>query len=566
MTPSENPMQRGRRLSRRSILAGVGATVGAVSAARFAPAGAVGSSTSHPSRAMSPLAASISRQAERQLVFLVPSSPPGLDPQSASGIAGDVSFDIYNTLISYEIDEQQGIADQNSYVPELAESWEIAPDNRSVTFTLRPDVTFSDGSPVTAEDVRFSLERAVVGNLGWGTTQLATGNITSADQLEAIDDRTFRVTYPDGMSRYAFRNFGTMSLTVMSKKYVQEHATEDDPYAGKFMQREPMGSGPYVLESWNPGESLAMKARTDDWTGDEPYYTQVIYRFVPDNQTRLLLMQSGQADIVQDLTPKDWQLLQQDPNLKVISVPRNQDVVVLRWNPTVEPFDDPKIREAIIKAMPYQAIIDQVLYGFGTGVKNLIGVTTYGYEELPIYETDVEAARALVQESKYPDSAQFTLLVNSDQPDRVSTAVLIQSALRDIGIGMEIEQLPLAAYQERCNARDLSVNLHSMGPWFNDALYWAYWMFESSSATNYTGYSNPDLDAAVQEALFIPQEEREQYDPLLQRVIYDYLIQDAVAAPLYQVNWTIAAKKNIDNLIYWPWARIEAKDVRPADS
>lgn len=569
MKLSKDSLQPPRRLSRRDALAGAVAAVGSFSLGSLkAAASSSAASTFAESRASTGdigfPAASVAKQAETRVVSLVPSSPPGLDPQSASGIAGAVSFDIYNTLITYEIDEELGLAEQTKHVPELAESWEIAPDLKSVTFKLRPDATFSDGTPVTAEDVRFSLERAIEGKLGWGTTQLATGNISSVDQLEAVDERTFRVTYPDGMGRYSFRNFGTMSLTVMSKKYVLDHATPDDPYAGKHLQRQPMGSGPYTLQSWVPGESLVLKARDDSSDAAKAYFKESYYRFVPDSQTRVLLMQAGEADIVQGLAPKDWQTLQQDPNVQVLSVPRNQDVLVLRWNPTVEPFDDPNIRQAVIKALPYRAILDQTVYGFGTEVKNLIGVSTYGYQALPLFETDIEEARRLVRESKYPDSALFTLLVNSDQPDRVAAAVMIQSALRDVGIGMEIEQLPLAAYQERCNTRQLPVNLHSMGPWFNDALYWAYWMFESSSATNYIGYSNPDLDEAVKEALFVAPEDRQRYDPLLNRVINEILIKEAVAAPLYQVNWTIAAKKGIDNLIYWPWASFELKDLRPA--
>jgi peptide/nickel transport system substrate-binding protein len=508
-------------------------------------------------------AAKVATASGQRLVVLVPSSPPGLDPQSASGIAGAVSFDTYSTLISFEINEQTGVADQNKYVPELAESWEIAPDRKSVTFKLRPDATFTDGSPVTAEDVRFSFERSIKGKLGWGTTQLAAGNITSVEQLQAVDDRTFRVTYPDGMGRYSFRNFGTVSLTVMSKKYIEANATADDPYAGKHVQRQPMGSGNYVVDSWNPGEALVLKAKADHWSKVTPAYAEIMYRFVPESQTRLLLLKSGQADIAQGLAPKDWQQLRDDPSIQVRSVPRNQDTLVLRWNPTIAPFDDPNIREAIVKAIPYRAIIDQTVYGFGTEVKNLIGVNTYGYRPLPAFETNVEEARRLVKASKYLDSAQFSLLVNSDIPERVAAAVMIQSALRDIGIGMEIQQLPLAAYQERCNARQLPVNLHSMGPWFDDALYWAYWMFETSSATNYISYSNPTLDAAVKEALFIPQEDRAQYDPRLKAVIEDTLVKDHIAAPLYQVNWTIAAKKRIGNLIYWPWASFESKDLKP---
>ena len=169
------------------------------------------------------------------------------------------------------------------------------------------------------------------------------------------------------------------------------------------------------------------------------------------------------------------------------------------------PFDDIRIRRAIIKAIPYKTILDETVYGFGTPVKSLIGIKTYGFKEHPLFETNIEEAKKLVTESKYADgSAKFTLVVSTSFPERIAAAVHIQSALREIGITMDIQQVPYAAYLDRATKREYAVNLHAMGPYWNDALYWAYWMFYSDSSTNYINYKNEALDEATVKALTVP--------------------------------------------------------------
>lgn len=500
----------------------------------------------------------------RQLIILTPGDPPGLDPQSTSGVGVDVVFDMYNTLIAYNIDYENETYIEGEFIPEIAESWEVADDKKSITFHINPNAKFWDGNSITAEDVRFSIERSIDGAVGWGKTQLNTGGITSSDQAEVIDDLTVRINFPDGLNRYSIRNFAGISLTIVSKDYILANATSDDPYAANHLKQNPMGSGPYKFESWTSGESIILSAWEDYWGDIKPYYSGLNWRIVPDSQTRMLLMKSGEADIG-DVAPQDLVQLEGDPNIRIISVPRNQDILTFRWNPTQPPFDDPNIRKAIIKAIPYDTIINDVLFGYGTRVKNLIGVSSYGYKELPLYETNLEEAKQLVQDSKYPTGAKFTLVVSTSFPERIAAAVHIQSALREIGIEMEIEQVPYAAYFDRASKKEYSVNLHAMGPWWSDSLYYAYWMFHTDSATNYISFSDPELDEAAKSALMVPYDDLATYDELARIVYDDTLIAEYIAAPLYQTNWTMAVKSDIKDIIYYGWARIEHVHLRPVE-
>jgi peptide/nickel transport system substrate-binding protein len=180
------------------------------------------------------------------------------------------------------------------------------------------------------------------------------------------------------MGRYSLRNFASMSLTVLSKAACEAGRADDDPWCVEWIKKNAMGSGPYMLGDFQTGEFLVAKANTDYWGEPKPYFSEIMFRVAPDPQTRMLLLQSGEADIA-FLSPKEYAVLATDPNITVFSVPQQQDVAVMRWKPTVPPFDDPKIREAVIKAIPYERIITDVCQSFCTPVKNLVGVNTPGY-------------------------------------------------------------------------------------------------------------------------------------------------------------------------------------------
>ena len=145
------------------------------------------------------------------------------------------------------------------------------------------------------------------------------------------------------------------------------------------------------------------------------------------------------------------------------------------------PLDDPNIREAIIRTIPYDAIVEDVMQGFGLRVKNLIGKTTYGYAENPLFETDLDEAKRLVQESKYAGSPiKFNMITDARSPEINDSAVLIQANLREIGIEMTIQQMPDSAYVELGRKKDgpqMPVNIRPIGPLFNDAIYSAYWSY-----------------------------------------------------------------------------------------
>lgn len=500
-----------------------------------------------------------------RIVYLYADYPWTLDPQNTSSFASALSLEFFDTLVTYKVDPATGIANQTEIVPRLAKSWEISEDNKVLTFHLDETAKFWDGTQVTADDVYWSIQRALEGRMGWGTTQIETGGITKVDQMEVVDPMTLKITYPDGLGRYSLRNFASMSLTVLSKKACDDNAAENDPWCVEWIKKNAMGSGPYMLGDYKDGEYMIAKANKDYWGAAKPYFSEVVFQVVPDPQTRMMLLQNKEADIA-FLSTKEYSVLKTDANVKLFSVPQQQDVAVMRWKPDVAPFDDPKIREAIIKAIPYERIINEVCLGFCTSVKNLVGVNTPGYYEEPLFTTDMEAAKKLVAESTYAgkEIPSFEIPLY-EQSMHVNTAVLIQDALRELGIEMKIKPLTSAAFDELAwDKRSLEVSIHSMGPWWNDFMYWTYWMYRSDSVTNHIRYSNEMLDKSVVDALLIPQDKEADYMELQQPVL-DLLINDRLAAPLYQVNWTVAHSGKVCNMNYWPWSQIGLEYLRSCE-
>ena len=309
---------------------------------------------------------------------------------------------------------------------------------------------------------------------------------------------------------------------------------------------------------------MIVRANKNYWREVKPFYSEIMFRVVPDVQTRMLLMQSGEANLAV-LTPKEYETLAKDSKVKVYSAPRAQDVAVMRWKTTTPPFDDLNIREAVIKAIPYDRLVVDVCRGFCTRVKNLVGVDTVGYHEEPLFSTDAEGAKRLVASSKYAAGVPSFEVVLADSSPHMGAAVIIQDALRQIGLDMQIKPVSGPAFDEIAwKQRALNVSIHSMGPWWNDFMYWAYWMYRTDSATNHIRFSNAMLDEAVVKALLVPQEQQQTYLDL-QKPVLDMMLKERLAAPLYQVNWSLAASKSICNINRYPWAQTAFEYLRPCN-
>src|SRR6202158_3946737 len=180
-----------------------------------------------------------------------------------------VSLSTYDRLVSFGRKQLNGrwVFDLDKITGELAESYDVSPDAMKITFHLRKDAKFQDGAPVTAEDVKWSLDRAVTAPV-LGKAQLLTGSMTSADQLKVMYPLPFEVRLPKP-DKLALPNLATVYPIIINSKVAKANATAEDPWAIAWLKEHPAGSGAYGIESYKPGEQVIMK-RNDAWNRGSP--------------------------------------------------------------------------------------------------------------------------------------------------------------------------------------------------------------------------------------------------------------------------------------------------------
>jgi peptide/nickel transport system substrate-binding protein len=322
----------------------------------------------------------------------------------------EVSWNCYDRLISHEMKSGPGgvpYYDRDKFKPELAEDMNIG--DMSVTFKLKKNAKFQDGTQVTAKDVKWSLDRSVsVG--GFPTFQMSAGSLTKPEQFVVVDDNTVRVDFLK-KDRLTVPDLAVIVPCVINSELVKKNATEKDPWGLEYTKQQTAGSGAYKVTKWTAGTEVVME-RNDAWVGGPmPKIKRVIWRMVPQAGNRRALLERGDADISYELPNKDFQELKAAGKLDIVSLPFSNGIQYLGMNVTKPPFDNPKVRQAVAYAVPYQKIMDAVLFGlanpmFGAPADK---PTEVAWPQATKYFTDMAKAKALMTEAGYADGFETTI-------------------------------------------------------------------------------------------------------------------------------------------------------------
>lgn len=456
-----------------------------------------------------------------------------------------------NGSLSYDYDNLQ---------PELAASWQVSDDRRTLTFKLRKGATFWDGSPVTAHDVKWSFDRAVSLG-GFPAAQMGAGSMEKPDQFEAVDDETFRVHLPHG-SKLSLPDLTTPVAIVINSKAAKAHATKSDPWATDYLHLHPAGSGAFKVARWDPGQQLVYE-RYDHWSaGPEPQLRRVIVREIPSQSTRRALITRGDAQISMDIPDRDAKELSDSGKLKVISTPIENCLTVLCPNLDFKPFQDKKVRQALAYAMPYEAIFENAAYGRGVpmwGAKSEKPDSIAWPQPFP-YRQDMDKAKDLLAQTPYAKGFEVPFSFNLNDADWAQpTALLIQEALSKLGIRTTINKIPGANWRTvALIKKSLPLHLQNFGGWLNTPDYYFYWAYVKGKLFNSSNYDNPEITRLVNETLFMKQSNPE-YAPKVRRMI-EIAIQDVPRIPLYQPTLNVAMQPDVSGYVYWYHRQL---DVRP---
>ncbi|MEO1292911.1 MAG: ABC transporter substrate-binding protein, partial [Pseudomonadota bacterium] len=275
-----------------------------------------------------------------------------------------VGVNCYDRLLSFGTKEAIGGGfsyDYSVIEPELAESWETSDDGLTLTFKLKPNAKFWDGRKVTAEDVKWSFDRAVsVG--GFPSVQMKAGGLVRPEQFVAVDEETFVIKL-DRPSKLTIPDLAVPVPYIMNSVEAKANATEDDPWALEYLHQTPAGSGAYKVARWQPGEQLVYE-RNEDWVGGPlPAIKRVIIREVPSPATRRALIERGDVQMAFGIPDKDAAELAD--KIDVFSTPVENCIHCLCPNFAFEPFQDANVRKAIAYAVPYEDIFQAAAFGRG---------------------------------------------------------------------------------------------------------------------------------------------------------------------------------------------------------
>lgn len=467
---------------------------------------------------------------------------------------------IYDRLINFDrIEVSPGLYryDYSRFKGELAQRFEVLEDGKVLVFHLHPDATFHDGKPVTAADVVWSLERGI--NLPASKRQLGTGSIVSADQFEAVDDHTVRLSFPRP-DRYTLPNLALTFASVLNSELVRAHATEADPWGTEWLRNNAAGSGAFKVETWTAGQQV-IYSRFDDWKGGAlPQIRRALVQVVPAAPGRVAAVTRGDADVALQLPPKDVAAIDADPKVKLISLPVTNSFRFVAFNTRTAPFDDVRVRQAIAWALPYDDMFQGAIFGRGMPLYGAASAAPEGsaFPQPYPYQTDLDRARALLAEAGLGDGFETTFSYNvADAVTADPIALLVQEQLGRIGIKVTIEKVPTANWGTLLTEKKVPFYVEGSSAWFNDPDYFFRIFFQGDWRWNFGSFQNAELAVLVEKARW--ETDKDTYDDLIKQAI-GIVFRELPIMPLWLPSFDAAMQPAVDDFTYYIHGQV---DFRP---
>ena len=443
-----------------------------------------------------------------------------LDPhQGKETPAVEVTCQIFDTLT--KVDPATGTVS-----PQIAEKWEIVDDTHYV-FNIRKGIKFHDGSELTAEDVKFSLDRAIASaSVSYIVDFIKEVNIKDEYTVELV----LHAPYAP-----ALNNLALPFAAIVPKAIVEADEAN-------FILN-PIGSGPYKFIEWKQGDHIKMEAFADYMDGESPTkYLEM--RVVPEAAQRLIALETGDLDMSYDLGPNDVQRAKDNPDVQVFEAP-GLTCWYISMNLKKEPFTNPKVREALNYAIDRQLIVDTIMSGNGEPADCIIAPAVFGYYSDGPYEYNPEKAKELLAEAGYENGFKTSIWVNDNQ-SRIEICQTVQAMLLDIGIDCSVEVMEFGSFIQKANSAEHDLAFFGWTTSSQDADY-TYYSLEHSTKQGASGnrsfIADPEIDKLIEAG-------RSTSDPEKRKEIYKDL---AIALreynnniPIYYANINVGASKGVE--------------------
>ena len=407
--------------------------------------------------------------------------------------------------------------------PDLAQSWEVSEDGLVHTFTLRSGVTWQDGQPFTAQDVKFTYD--LVSHPEWpgaldsyfaaiaGSTEHKAGEATELTGVQVIDDTHVQVTLrqPDTLFLAS-----AASRQRILPRHILESVAPADVEKSEFA-RKPVYTGPYMVEEWRPGEGITFRAY-DGYFEGRPQIDTIVARFIPDPATAIAELQTGALQ-VGVVTPDQFQAFASDPSFTTQELPGLR-VLYVQFDLTRPLFADPRVRQAIGHAIDRQTVIDALYLGKGESAHSFVPSLAWIYNpDVPKYPYDRDRAGALLSEAGWEpgengvranaagERLSFPLTVPTIY---MQDGLAIQPFLEAIGIETTIEELGAGQTTGPLKIGEYEATINAWNNFIIDPRADLQRNFQTGRPTDSTGYQNPEVDALFLEARAARDQEAEK--------------------------------------------------------
>lgn len=443
-----------------------------------------GCSTSNTTKTDSNSNAIEKSAAKDSLVFRLNSEPSTLDPHMTSdvGVTQNAQYQLFDSLTR---EEQDG-----TLSPALAESWKISEDGKEVILKIRQNIKFHNGDILTADDVVFSLKRAVA-------SKFNTVMTSSIEKVEKVDDTTVKLTL-----KYAYspilKCLATINMSILPQKVVEANP--------EGFARNPVGTGAYVFKEWKSGDKVIMEAFADYYRGTAAI-KNLTYVNIPDHSTALIALEKGEIDVMINPNMADRQSIIDNKNL----VYHESDAAAYQlfsFNNEKGVFADKRLRKAVSMVVDREAIIIGAKEGQATPVEAAMLTIVDEYPEgFKSDAYDVEAAKQLVIDAGYPNGLTVKM-PTIDAATYIKPSTMLQEMVREIGINIEIEIMERGAWNQKVlTDTDYEITMWAVPVTVVDADFAAYGPFHSKNrggSGNFTNVNIPRLDELVEKGRVTP--------------------------------------------------------------
>lgn len=458
------------------------------------------------------------------LIYARGADSVGLDPINITdGESIRVTHAIFETLFEY---------DQHLQLqPKLAASYHTSEDGLTWTLELKEGIKFHDGTDFNADAVVFNFERWMdpeneyhIGDFPY--YPFLYGGFKGdenhkIDHVKAVDPHTVEIKLNEKIAPFlsylAIPMFGIASPAAIEQ------------YNERFFEN-PVGTGPFVFDSWTRNDKIVVKANKNYYVKNEPQLSQLIFTVVPDNSARFNVLLSGEADIIDGMNPDDARNIEQDSRLQLVKRPSfNAGFAV--FNTEKAPFDQVKVRQAVNYAVDKQSIVDGFFSGFAEAAKNPMPPALWGYnDKIKDYAYDPEQAKNLLAEAGYPNGFETEIWTMSNPrpylPQPMKTAEAIQANLAEIGITAKIVTYEWATYLEKTGNGEHPIALYGWTGVMADPDNFLYPNLSSTNkkapASNKAFYDNEQFQQLIEQArTTYDQEERAKLYEQAQEIFHE---------------------------------------------